>query len=76
MARAADGRDVIVASNLSRTFRRADRQMVTALDDVTFGIDRGQFVCLVGPSGCGKSTLLKLIAGLMLPSSGALEVEG
>ena len=76
MARAAEGRDVIVASNLSRTFRRADRQTVTAVDDVSFQIGRGQFVCLVGPSGCGKSTLLKLIAGLMLPSAGILEVEG
>ena len=68
--------DVIVARNLFRTFRRADRQTVTAVDDVTFQIGRGQFVCLVGPSGCGKSTLLKLIAGLMLPSAGTLEVEG
>ena len=76
MARPTDGREVIVANNLSRTFRRADRQTVTALDDVTFQIGRGQFVCLVGPSGCGKSTLLKLIAGLMLPSAGTLEVEG
>ena len=76
MARAAEDRDVIVASNLSRTFRRADRQTVTAVDDVSFQIGRGQFVCLVGPSGCGKSTLLKLIAGLMLPSAGILEVEG
>ena len=76
MARAAEGRDVIVANNLSRTFRRADRQTVTAVDDVSFQIGRGQFVCLVGPSGCGKSTLLKLIAGLMLPSAGILEVEG
>ena len=73
---AAGGTDVIVAGKLSRTFRRADRQMVTALDDVSFRIGRGQFVCLVGPSGCGKSTLLKLIAGLMLPSAGTLEVEG
>ena len=76
MAGRAEGRGVIVASNLSRTFRRADRQTVTALDDVSFRIDRGQFVCLVGPSGCGKSTLLKLTAGLMLPSFGTLEVEG
>ena len=76
MAVAAEGQDVIVASNLSRTFRRADRQTVTALDDVSFQVGRGQFVCLVGPSGCGKSTLLKLIAGLMLPSAGLLEVEG
>ena len=76
MAGAADGRDVIVAGNLSRTFRRADRQTVTALDDATFQIGRGQFVCLVGRSGCGKSTLLKLMAGLMLSSAGTLEVEG
>ena len=76
MTGAASGGDVIVASDLSRSFRRADRQAVQALADVNFRISRGQFVCLVGPSGCGKTTLLQVIAGLLLPSSGSLEVEG
>ncbi len=43
-----------------------------ALQDVSFQMRRGEFVCLVGPSGSGKSTLLRLIAGLLRPSSGQI----
>lgn len=67
---------VIAASALSRTFRRADGQSVNALSEVSAQIYRGQFVCLVGPSGCGKTTLLNMIAGLLLPSAGTLQVGG
>ncbi len=47
-----------------------------ALDDVTFDVDRGEFVCLVGPSGCGKSTLLRIVAGLIPPAAGEVRLEG
>jgi len=67
---------VIAASAVSRTFRRADGQAVDALSDVSFQIPRGQFVCLVGPSGCGKTTMLNIIAGLLVPSGGSLQVAG
>ncbi|HWH72779.1 MAG TPA: ABC transporter ATP-binding protein [Methylibium sp.] len=43
-----------------------------ALREIDLKIERGEFVTLIGHSGCGKSTLLNLIAGLLLPSSGAL----
>ena len=43
-----------------------------ALRDINLGVDKGEFVTLIGHSGCGKSTLLNLIAGLTLPSAGAL----
>ncbi|MEO1995027.1 MAG: ABC transporter ATP-binding protein [Planctomycetaceae bacterium] len=46
------------------------------LTDLDFQIRAGEFVSLVGPSGCGKSTLLRLIAGLLVPSSGRLTVGG
>ncbi|WP_281155557.1 ABC transporter ATP-binding protein [Streptomyces sp. HYC2] len=52
------------------------RQQVTALSDVEFSVDRGEFVSIVGPSGCGKSTLLRLTAGLLAPSSGTARLEG
>src|SRR5688572_10326505 len=45
-------------------------QTVHAIDQVSFDIAEGEFVCLVGPSGCGKSTLLRLAAGLDRPSRG------
>ena len=47
-----------------------------ALDDVTFDVQRGEFVCLIGPSGCGKSTLLRLVAGLIPPGAGEIFLDG
>jgi NitT/TauT family transport system ATP-binding protein len=49
---------------------------VTAIEDINFSIDEGQFVCLVGPSGCGKSTMLNILAGLETPSSGTVIING
>ena len=46
------------------------------LDDVTFNIERGEFVCLIGPSGSGKTTLLRLLAGLEAPSEGTISYGG
>jgi NitT/TauT family transport system ATP-binding protein len=48
---------------------------VTALTGVSFHLQQGDLVSIVGPSGCGKSTLLRLIAGLLKPTSGNLEVS-
>ena len=49
---------------------------VEALRDLTLEFPRGQLTSLLGPSGCGKTTLLKIIAGLLEPSSGEIEVNG
>ena len=46
-----------------------------ALQDVSFSVDRGEFVTVVGPSGCGKSTLLKIASGLLEHTSGRLAVD-
>ena len=48
----------------------------SALEDITFDVDPGRFVSIVGPSGCGKSTLLNMIAGLLPPSSGLVDIFG
>jgi NitT/TauT family transport system ATP-binding protein len=47
-----------------------------ALNDISFQIERGELVCMVGPSGGGKSTLLRLVAGLLQPTSGEIELDG
>jgi NitT/TauT family transport system ATP-binding protein len=49
---------------------------VRALDDVTFSVEEGEFVCIVGPSGAGKTTLLRCLAGLMTPSQGQASIAG
>jgi NitT/TauT family transport system ATP-binding protein len=62
--------------HVKRHFRRADGQEVRAVNDMSFVIPEGEFVCLVGPSGCGKSTLLQMLAGLLAPSDGDILVGG
>ncbi len=49
---------------------------VTALDDVSFDIRRGEFFSLLGPSGCGKTTLLRMIGGFETPSEGQILIDG
>ncbi len=49
---------------------------VDAIDTVTLEVEPGEFLAIVGPSGCGKSTLLQVIAGLMSPSTGKIELGG
>ena len=49
---------------------------VHALHEISFTVERGEFVALVGPSGCGKSTLLRLVAGLRIATTGRVSVGG
>ncbi|NRF69555.1 ABC transporter ATP-binding protein [Aquincola sp. S2] len=51
-------------------------QRYTAVDQVSLAVGAGEFVSVVGPTGCGKSTLLNVAAGLLMPSSGTVEVFG
>jgi NitT/TauT family transport system ATP-binding protein len=50
--------------------------VVTAVEQMSFELDRGEFLAIVGPSGCGKSTLLLALAGLTRPTGGQVKVEG
>lgn len=65
----------ITTSDLHRHYRRGNSE-VKALDGVTLGLERGEFLALVGASGSGKSTLLNLVAGLDTPTSGDISVDG
>ncbi len=63
--------------DLDRVSKRFEgKRQVTALDEVSLTIPRGQMVSVIGPSGSGKSTLLNLIGGLDRPSSGTVHIDG
>jgi NitT/TauT family transport system ATP-binding protein len=53
-----------------------ERRSVTALKDLSVDVGAGEFMTLLGPSGCGKSTLLRVVADLIAPSSGSVDVLG
>jgi NitT/TauT family transport system ATP-binding protein len=62
-------------AGVSKSFRGRHGRLL-ALEDVSFSVDSGEFLCILGPSGCGKSTLLSLIAGLDRPDTGKILVKG
>jgi NitT/TauT family transport system ATP-binding protein len=66
----------IQAKNVSLTFRPKNRDAVTALDNLSLEVSKGEFVSIVGPSGCGKSTFLNILLGLIRPDSGVMELNG
>ncbi len=51
-------------------------QATEAIEELSFEIEDGEFVCVIGPSGCGKTTLLRCISGLVAPTSGSIVVRG
>ncbi len=72
----SDTPPVISFSGVDQVFTRDDGSAVTALKDLNFTVGRHEFVAVLGPSGCGKSTLLRLIAGLVFPTRGKVEIYG
>ncbi|CAM5216366.1 NitT/TauT family transport system ATP-binding protein OS=Castellaniella defragrans OX=75697 GN=HNR28_000909 PE=4 SV=1 [Castellaniella defragrans] len=69
-------RIAIEMQQISKTYNGGKVNEIRALHDIQKTVWQGRIVSVVGPSGCGKSTLLKLIAGLELPTSGVLEING
>ncbi len=59
---------------LIRNLIKPEKQTITALDNVSFTIAKGEFVAYAGPNGAGKSTTMKLLAGMLLPNSGDISV--
>ena len=62
-------------NNIQMIYQSPQEETV-AVEDVSFAVDKGQFVSIVGPSGCGKSTLLSAIAGLAQQQKGTITMEG
>ena len=55
---------------------RPTGEQVAAFEDLTFDVERGEFLCLIGPSGCGKTSTLNVIAGLERPTGGEVLIDG
>lgn len=62
--------------NMTQTFPDGQGGTLTVFEDATFGIDKGEFVCILGHSGCGKSTIMNILAGLAEPTSGVVKMDG
>ncbi len=83
---------MIEVTHLSKEFRLADRQPtfagsirqlfkpryreLKAVDDISFALEKGEFVGYLGPNGAGKSTTIKMLTGLLVPTSGTMIVDG
>ncbi len=65
---------IVEVKNLSKIYGKGDTA-VKALDNVSFSVNEGEFVCIIGPSGSGKSTLLHLIGGVDRPTSGKVFID-
>ena len=66
--------EILRVENLSKIYGRGESS-VKALDNVSFSVNKGEFVAIIGPSGSGKSTLLHILGGVDTPTSGKVFVE-
>ena len=67
--------EILRVENLCKTYGKGENQ-VKALDNVSFSVERGEFVAIIGPSGSGKSTLLHILGGVDKPTSGKVYMDG
>ena len=67
--------EVLRVEHLSKIYGKGENE-VRALDDVSFSVEKGQFVAIIGPSGSGKSTLLHILGGVDRPTTGKVFLEG
>lgn len=67
--------EILRVENLCKTYGKGENQ-VKALDNVSFSVDKGEFVAIIGPSGSGKSTLLHILGGVDKATSGKVYMDG
>lgn len=67
--------EILRVEHLSKIYGKGENE-VRALDDVSFSVEKGQFLAIIGPSGSGKSTLLHILGAVDRPTSGKVFLEG
>lgn len=68
---------IIEVHRLNKTYKkRRSKEVVQAVQDVSFTVQKGEIVGLLGPNGAGKTTTIKMICGLLIPDSGSIKING
>ena len=67
--------EILRVENLTKIYGKGENE-VRALDDVSFSVNKGEFIAVIGPSGSGKSTLLHILGGVDRPTSGRVLMDG
>ena len=67
-------RALLCAERICKNYNKAGKE-IPACGDISFSVNKGEFVCIVGPSGCGKTTLLKCICHLLTPTTGKIFMD-
>lgn len=65
---------ILEVKNLNKTYHTLKKE-IHALEDISFSVNKGDFISIVGPSGCGKSTILSILSGLLNKSAGEINIK-
>jgi len=67
---------LIQVENLTKTYILRNKKPLTVLSDMSFSVNKNEFVCILGPSGCGKTVLLSILGGFERPTEGRVLIDG
>ncbi|MFS0671769.1 ABC transporter ATP-binding protein [Ornithinibacillus sp. 179-J 7C1 HS] len=68
---------IVEVKNLRKSYKkRKTKEIITAVNDISFSVNKGEILGLLGPNGAGKTTTIKMICGLVVPDSGSITING